>query len=113
MGFYSLEEGIANDIIRLSEVGELFTTDGQQITFEFLKKLAYHSRVLDNIEKDVINKLQTSYYKGYTTSLAYIIGYREYDFELVKQWFSEILGSDIEEEVEFEEEKWYFHFMED
>lgn len=84
---------IANDIMRLAYEGELFTTDGEQITLEFIQKLFEHSRVFNSITKDVMGRLQTNRIEGYTTTLHYAYRNKVYDFEEVKGCIIDELGS--------------------
>ena len=71
----------------------MFTTDGEQITLEFIQKLFEHSRVFESITKDVMNRLQTNRIEGYTTTLHYAYRNKVYDFEEVKGCIIDELGS--------------------
>ncbi len=85
---------IANDIMRLAYEGELFTTDGKQITLEFIQKIIEHERVCNSISKDVMGKLQTNRIEGYATTLLYAYRNSIYDFEWVKTYIIDTLGTD-------------------
>lgn len=104
----NVSEGIANDVVRLALEGELFTTDGEQVTFEFLEALVFRgSRVLrKKVSKQVFGKLQTSHYKGYSTSLAYIYNRYSYDMDEVIDNFIELVGSG----VEIEDNGYFFNY---
>ena len=90
---YVTEFEIANDIMRLAYEGELFTTDGEQITLEFINKLFEHSRVFESITKDVMNRLQTNRIEGYAVQLGYYYRKTNYNFEEVKGCIIDTLGS--------------------
>ena len=84
---------IANDIMRLAYEGELFTTDGKQITLEFIQKIIEHERVCNSITKDVMSRLQTNRIEGYATTLQYAYKNSVYDFEWVKTYIIDTLGT--------------------
>ena len=90
---YVTEFEIANDIMRLAYEGELFTTDGKQITLEFIQRLVKHYRICDSITKDVMGKLQTNRIEGYATTLLYAYRNSIYDFEWVKTYIIDTFGS--------------------
>ena len=104
----NINEGIANDVVRLALDGELFTTDGEQVKFELIEALVFRgSRVLRNkVTKQVFNKLQTSHYKGYQTSLAYIYNRYEYDMDEIISSLIDLVGSG----EEIEDNGYFFNY---
>lgn len=91
----SLNELIGNDIVRLAYEGELFTTEGKQVTLEYLERATNRERFWDSLSKDVLNNLQTNKVFGYTVPLGLIYGdslNNDEDVEEVKDYISETLG---------------------
>lgn len=96
-----LNEQVGNDIMRLAYEGELFTTEGKQVTLEYLERATNRERFWDSLSRDVLNNLQTNKIKGYTIQLG--LHYREYnlDIEEVKEYISETLGVYGDHTIEF------------
>lgn len=110
----SINRGIVHDVVKLTLKGKLFTTDGKLITLKSLSNLVL---IEDDDEPTKLdfNKLQTSHYFGYDTTLSYVFNRYEYDIETVSFYInSEVTNIEYKGTNKYSDEvdmiNWFFSF---